>query len=470
MWTWKSPRVAVGRKRVRGRGTGVLLGGMVTALAVAAAVGGVAVTRAEAADAAPYRAQVFTRGYSTSKVVTLTFDADWTNDNMPYVLQVLRDNGITAGFGLTGRFVTNYPDDARAIAAAGHKIINHSYDHPYFTDIPQAERWSQLDRAEAAYRALGLSSAGWFRAPYKDGYADPGVNRDLALRGYYINFDWTFDTTGYQGVSVGVILDRVRRLTVPGAIIVMHPGEGSTDPQALTQVITTLRGMGYTFTSPYRAATTGGIGQRYAALGEQRSRLGAPTTPEMVASTSGGAVQWFQGGRFYWRSGVGQYFVVGAILSKYRALGTVNSLLAFPTTDEKATPDGTGAYNHFQGGSIYWSRASGAHEVHGSIRAKWAALGWERGFLRYPLSDEVAVTGGRASQFQGGNIYYSRATGAREVHGPILTRYLALGGTGSRLGLPLTDQFAVSGGARSNFQHGALILNSGTGVVSVVYY
>jgi uncharacterized protein with LGFP repeats len=188
----------------------------------------------------------------------------------------------------------------------------------------------------------------------------------------------------------------------------------------------------------------------------------------MVASTTGGAVQWFQNGRIYWRSGVGTYEVAFGIMAKYRQLGTVNSVLRFPVTGELRTADGVGAYNHFQGGSIYWSAASGAHEVHGPIRSKWAALGWERGFLRYPVSDEAAVTGGRASQFQGGNIYWSSTTGAREVHGPILTRYLSLGGSGSRLGLPVSDEYASGAGRRSDFQHGAILLNGAT--VTVIYY
>ncbi|GAB16036.1 hypothetical protein ARGLB_105_00010, partial [Arthrobacter globiformis NBRC 12137] len=45
------------------------------------------------------------------------------------------------------------------------------------------------------------------------------------------------------------------------------------------------------------------------------------------------------------------------------------------------------AYSHFSGSggaSIYWSPKTGAHEVHGAIRAKWAALGWEKGPLGYP--------------------------------------------------------------------------------------
>src|SRR5689334_12621895 len=97
---------------------------------------------AMASDAPPYRATLFTRGYDTSKVVTLSFDSDWptadntvSKANLTRVLQVLADNQITAAFGLTGRFVQNNPADARTIAADGHKLINHSYNHPDFMTL-----------------------------------------------------------------------------------------------------------------------------------------------------------------------------------------------------------------------------------------------------------------------------------------------------------------------------------------------
>jgi peptidoglycan/xylan/chitin deacetylase (PgdA/CDA1 family) len=447
-------------------------------IAMIAALGMAIAPVAQAADTAPYRATMFDRGYDTGKVVTLTFDADWWSaGNVAAILQVLRANGITAGFALTGRYVEKYPNETRAIVSAGHKLINHSYDHPYFLSydpvkkryLTQADRWWELDKAEAAYKKLGFTSAGWFRAPYRDGYADPGVNRDLALRGYYINFDWTFDTTGYRGSSTAVILDRVRRYTVPGAIILMHLGSDSTDAQALPSIISTLKGMGYGFTNPYLTVTKGGIRAKYLALGAQKAAVGVPRTAEMVATTSGTAVQWFASGRIYWKSGLGAFEVRGAILTKYRSLGTVTSFLSFPTTDERGCPDGVGRYNNFQGGSIYWTPTTGAHEVHGAIRTKWASLGWERGFLRYPLSDVVSVTGGRASQFQGGNVYWSSVTGAHEVHGAILTRYLQLGGSGSRLGLPVSDVYSISIGRQSDFQHGSILWNRTTGVTTVIY-
>jgi hypothetical protein len=89
-------------------------------------------------------------------------------------------------------------------------------------------------------------------------------------------------------------------------------------------------------------------------------------------------------------SAAGAYEVHGAIGAHYGALGGSGSVLGYPTTDETATPDGVGRYNHFEAGSIYWTPSTGAYEVHGLIRQFWAEHGWERNAsLGYPISDEL---------------------------------------------------------------------------------
>jgi hypothetical protein len=99
------------------------------------------------------------------------------------------------------------------------------------------------------------------------------------------------------------------------------------------------------------------------------------------------------------------YEVHGLIRDKWIALGAANGLAGHPVTNETGCPDGRGRYNHFEKNcSIYWTPQTGAHEVHGFIRGKWAELGWERG-LGYPLSDEEDMPGGgRMSRFERGVI------------------------------------------------------------------
>jgi uncharacterized protein with LGFP repeats len=127
----------------------------------------------------------------------------------------------------------------------------------------------------------------------------------------------------------------------------------------------------------------------------------------------------FQNGSIYWTQATGAWEVHGNIRNKWEALGWETGVLGYPVTDEMTTPDGIGRYNHFRKGttegSIYWTPTTGAWEVHGLIREKWKSLGWETSALGYPVSDEYAVTGGRESEFQKGYITYNASTGALTV-------------------------------------------------------
>jgi hypothetical protein len=149
---------------------------------------------------------------------------------------------------------------------------------------------------------------------------------------------------------------------------------------------------------------------------------------------------------------------VGDIETKYIALGGCISFLGAPTQAQQTTPDGIGGYTVFANGSIYSSPTTGAHEVHGLIRDKWAAVGWEAGILGYPISDETVASDGvgRISTFQHGAIFWSPATGAFEVHGRIRDRYMMLGAEASQLGYPISDEYAVSGGRKSDFERGSI--------------
>lgn len=156
------------------------------------------------------------------------------------------------------------------------------------------------------------------------------------------------------------------------------------------------------------------IDSKYADLRGAGGFLGAPTTDETIAPDGNGHFRHFQRGSIYWTSRTGAYEVHGRIRDEWSSLGWERSFLGYPLTDETGTPDGVGRFNHFQGGSIYWTPQTDAHEVHGAIRDKWASLGWERSSLGYPTSDELPAQDGvgRVSHFEHGSIYWSAQTGA----------------------------------------------------------
>jgi glucose/arabinose dehydrogenase len=215
----------------------------------------------------------------------------------------------------------------------------------------------------------------------------------------------------------------------------------------------------------------GGIYGNYLGHGAHVA-FGAPTTDESRTPDGIGRYNHFTGANntgaasVYWTPSTGAHLVYGSIRVVWARYGWELGL-GYPLNDETGTPDGIGRYNHFSnGGSIYWTPGTDAHEVHGAIRATWANTGWERG-RGYPLTDETVTPDGigRYNHFERGSIYWTPGTGAHEVYGAIRDRWSALGWERSYLGYPTSGEFSIPGGRRSNFQYGFITWNSLTGQV-----
>jgi hypothetical protein len=171
------------------------------------------------------------------------------------------------------------------------------------------------------------------------------------------------------------------------------------------------------------------ISKAKTAIEKKAADLGGGTGVPVADVEYGAGVGYFrryQNGVIYVKPPGGPCWVHGAILTKYLELGAEGGNLAYPISDELATSGGEGRYSHFERGSIFWSYPTGAREIHGAIRDKWASLGWEKSWLGYPISDEQACSeDGRMSQFQNGAIYWWPDTGPIAL-GPVVLRYKGL--------------------------------------------
>lgn len=233
--------------------------------------------------------------------------------------------------------------------------------------------------------------------------------------------------------------------------------------------------------------------------------LDCPVTERYLISNqypnTAGWEQEFLNGRIYAASATAfAYAVQGSIFAEYaQAMNGPSGILGLPTSDQQPVyaSDGTtliGQRNTFvgtacgsSGGSaIYWSSATGAHEVHGCIYLRyWRDYGGPAGkstyHLGFPTSDETSIAGGSVSYFaqnvcvspgpnnSGSAVYFSSA-GTFEVQGCIYYRYWNMGGPSSCLGFPTTDEGVTNGtsGDRiSNFQHGSIVWQKATGQIVV---
>ena len=216
----------------------------------------------------------------------------------------------------------------------------------------------------------------------------------------------------------------------------------------------------------------GAIEQEWLRLGGSRSAIGLPVTSEMPTPHRPGAFNHFERGSIYWSPTTGAREVRGAIRGLWASRSWENGPLGFPVTNESGTPNGRGRFNHFQGGSVYWTATTGAHAVRGDIRGAWAANGWEAGQLGFPRTSERRTRDGkgRFNDFEGGSVYWTPTTGAHAVVGAIRGRWAAMGAEKSLLGYPLTSmRRAPDGVGRFNlFQGGAVYWTPTTGAHEVV--
>ena len=169
------------------------------------------------------------------------------------ILDTLSAEMVPATFGITGRWAEQHPDLVRRMAAAGHLVMNHTYEHRSFTGtsarpalVSPDERRADVERTDEVIRALtGRTTRPWFRSPYGD--YDASVNAGLGALGYAYNVLWTVDSLGWRGLTPAAIADRCLAGAVPGAILLFHVGAQSQDAAALPAIIGGLRRAGYGF-------------------------------------------------------------------------------------------------------------------------------------------------------------------------------------------------------------------------------
>lgn len=226
-------------------------------------------------------------------------------------------------------------------------------------------------------------------------------------------------------------------------------------------------------------AVRGAIWQHYKQLGGPAA-LGYPLSDEQTTPDGTGRYNHFNasfGASIYWTQATGAHEIKGAIRDRWASEGWERGVAGYPATDETGTPDGTGRYNHFSasdGASIYWTPSTGAHEIQGAIRSKWASMGWETGPVGYPKTDETGTPDGigrynHFSRSDGASIYWSPSSGANAIYGAIRGTWAQLGWERSRLGYPTTDEYGVNGGRRNDFLGGWIVYSFGSGTTQVGY-
>nr|BFE68144.1 chitooligosaccharide deacetylase NodB [Actinoplanes digitatis] len=160
--------------------------------------------------------------------VALTFDDGPDPVQTPKILELLAKYQVKATFCLVGEQARKYPDLVRQIAAAGHTLCNHTWNHSL--KIGKDKRGkirADLRRTNDAIRAAVPSAAiPFFRAPggnFTDALVETAYEDGMTSLYWEVDpRDWEHLEKDDDAAHIDKIVKSVQNEVRPGSIVLSH--------------------------------------------------------------------------------------------------------------------------------------------------------------------------------------------------------------------------------------------------------
>ena len=176
-----------------------------------------------------------------NKAVSLSFDAAWGNEDTQQLIDILGKYNVKATFFVVGDWVEKYPESVKALADAGHEIMNHSDDHAHFNQLSHEEIVANITACNEKIAEITGVTPTLFRPPY--GEYDDHVITSVRSMGME-PIQWDVDSLDWKEIPANEIYDRVTSKVQPGSIVLFHNAAIHT-PEALGSIIEYLIQNGY---------------------------------------------------------------------------------------------------------------------------------------------------------------------------------------------------------------------------------
>lgn len=179
------------------------------------------------------------------KVVSITFDAAWGDEDLDDILKILDEHNCKATFFVTGDWATRYPDAISKIHNNGHDLGNHGANHKHMTTLSREDMLNEIEGCHTIIKTMTGEDMDLFRAPYGD--YNESVILAAKSKNYY-TIQWDVDSLDWKDYGVESIIDTVanHKALNNGSIILLHNGSKYTC-QALDRLLTELENKGYSF-------------------------------------------------------------------------------------------------------------------------------------------------------------------------------------------------------------------------------
>ena len=180
---------------------------------------------------------------TSEKMVALTFDISWGQNEVKAILALLKEYGVKATFFLSGPWVTNYPELTLEIKKQGHEIASHGHRHINYSSLPPETVQREVRLAqETIYKVTGVQTI-YIRTP--NGDYDEKTIQAIRETGHTA-IHWSIDSKDWLTPGVPIIVDNVLKKAQRGSIILLHASNSAPQtPAALPLIITSLQKQGF---------------------------------------------------------------------------------------------------------------------------------------------------------------------------------------------------------------------------------
>lgn len=177
------------------------------------------------------------RGNERKPMAALMINVAWGTENLPAMLNILRQERVKATFFLDGSWLKQHPSEAKRFVEDGHEIGNHAYSHPMMSRLSREQIRAEMQKTEELIqRILGVRSR-WFAPPAGD-YNQTVVEE--AARLHMKTVLWTVDTVDWRPTSTPEWMTaRVKAGAANGVLVLMHPTDRTV--AALPQIISVMK-------------------------------------------------------------------------------------------------------------------------------------------------------------------------------------------------------------------------------------
>lgn len=187
----------------------------------------------------------------SDKRIYITFDCGYENGFTPDMLDVLKEENVTAAFFVTQTFIRDNVELAKRMKEEGHLVCNHTVTHPSMPSKSIEEQKNELLTCENYMKeATGYDMDLFFRPPRGE-YSERTLQmaKDLG----YTTIFWSMAYLDYDvnnQPSASYVVEHFNKYYHPGAIPLIH-NVSQANHDALRDVITLLKNEGYSFGSLY---------------------------------------------------------------------------------------------------------------------------------------------------------------------------------------------------------------------------